>query len=185
MLPRHKNHRKKKDQPKVASKKLRLLMFGGSDIFVQYRPRGLLSEDKTSSLIIMQDYPVDAKSIEKQAMEIMKKPVGATKTENIIQIPNAEIALFTEGLKKGRHFHDFMIYIHMECNKTLAEVAKHYKDKVGCDGRLTHSKQDIYNYTVYKYHVMTAGTQVRDVPIKMAMKQYLKKHENEAYAIPF
>ena len=90
----------------------------------------------------MQDYPADAKSIEKQAREINPKTVGATKTENIIQIPNAEIAQFMDGLKKLRHFHDFMIYIHMECNKTLVEVAKHYKDKVGSEGSLTHSKQD-------------------------------------------
>ena len=134
--------------------------------------------------MLLQTYPESAKGLEHQVREVNLRYIP-TKSDSIVKIPFAETMQFQEAPKKLGNFHDFMIYNHLLYSKILKDVAKHYKDEVDDQGMFTHSRQDIYNYTVYKYHEITSGSQIRDVPIRIAMKDYLKKHENEFYALVF
>ena len=159
---------------RVITKKLTLENFGYSEIILN------ISGGTTKLLTIVQNYPESVKNIERQCLEVNPR-YNMFKVAAVIKIPLAEHKAFLTSLHLVVNFHDFLLASRNIYLKTLTEVANYYKVKSGATGSHTHMKQEVYNYTLYLYHKLSNG--VHDYPMRIIMKEYLEKHDGEAYAI--
>ena len=166
------------DMPKdkVVTKKITLDNFGYSEIILN------ITGGTTKLLTIVQNYPESVKNIERQCLEVNPR-YHMFKVASVIKIPLAEHKAFLTSLNLAVNFHDFLLASRNIHLKTLTEVANYYtkEAKNAGAGNHTHTKQEVYNYTLFLYHKLSSG--VHDYPMRIIMREYLEKHEGEPYAL--
>ena len=157
-------------------KRIKLEKFGGSEVFVQMSPQH-------KQLTIAQTFPEAARSIENKYLEINPR-IHLIKTACTLKIPFSEQRQLVESLKETYHFHDFLLQAHQISIDVLTDVSDHFK-KIGRDNTgFTHMAKDVYNYTIFKYHTITAGLK-KEYPIDAVLNWYLQKHMGKSYAYDF
>ena len=165
---------------KYCNKQVELNGFGTSTLSMQ------LTVNKTNEKILKltQDFPQAAKDIEELSYQVNPRSGNMLKKTTTIEIPSKELHAFKNSLNAAVSFHDFLLCSNAIQNKVLTEVARYYKEAVGDDTSYTHSKGEVYNRVLHTYHRFTT-TVNQEYPIRIPMKRYLQKHQDEEYAIPF